>query len=76
MLRQSLVKNYIGMDTLQVSAEEATFINRFSPYISGNNISEFLSCFDEAYYRIERNAFAKLLFTQLCFQSMRYIHQA
>ena len=76
MLRQSLVKNYIGMDTLQVSAEEAAFINKFSPYISGNNISEFLSCFDEAYYRIERNAFAKLLFTQLCFQSMRYIHQA
>ncbi len=76
MLRQSLVKNYIGMDTLQVSTEEAAFIDKFSPYISGNNISEFLSCFDEAYYRIERNAFAKLLFTQLCFQSMRYIHQA
>jgi DNA polymerase-3 subunit delta' len=76
MLRQSLVKNYIGMNTLQVSTEEAAFIDKFSPYISGNNISEFLSCFDEAYYRIERNAFAKLLFTQLCFQSMRYIHQA
>ena len=76
MLRQSLVKNYIGMNTLQVSTEEAAFIDKFSPYISGNNISEFLSCFDEAYYRIERNAFAKLLFTQLCFQSMRFIHQA
>ena len=76
MLRQSLVKNYIGMNTLQVSVEEAAFIDKFSPYISGNNIREFLSCFDEAYYRIERNAFAKLLFTQLCFQSMRYIHQA
>ena len=76
MLRQSLVNNYIGMDSLPVSDEEASFINKFSPYISGNNISDFLKTFDEAYYHIERNAFAKLLFTQICFQTMRYIHQA
>jgi DNA polymerase III subunit delta' len=76
MLRQSLANNYIGMASLPVSDEEASFINKFSPYISGNNISDFLKTFDEAYYHIERNAFAKLLFTQICFQTMRYIHQA
>ncbi len=76
MLRQSLVNNYIGISNLPVSEEEATFIGKFSPYISGNNISKFLTTFDEAYYHIERNAFGKLLFTQMCFQTMRYIHQA
>jgi DNA polymerase III subunit delta' len=76
MLRQSLVNNYIGISSLPVSDEEASFIEKFSPYISGNNISDFLSTFDQAYYHIERNAFGKLLFTQMCFQTMRYIHQA
>jgi DNA polymerase-3 subunit delta' len=76
MLRQSLVNNYIGIASLPVSEEEASFIEKFSPYISGNNISDFLSTFDQAYYHIERNAFGKLLFTQMCFQTMRFIHQA
>ena len=75
MLRQCIVKNYMGNDLVQVSNEEADFISKFSPFISGNNIREFMKAFDEAFYQLERNANAKILFTLLCFQSMRYLHK-
>ncbi|MFN5292496.1 MAG: DNA polymerase III subunit delta' [Flavobacteriia bacterium] len=76
MMRQSLLTNYMGDVLTKVSDEEAAFLEKFAPFISGNNIREFISTFDAAYYQIDRNANARILFTQLCFQTMRYIHQA
>lgn len=76
MLRQSLLTNYMGDILTKVSKEEAAFLDKFAPFISGNNIREFIETIDDAYYHVDRNANAKILFTQLCFQTMRYIHQA
>ncbi|MEY3967156.1 MAG: hypothetical protein RL137_56 [Bacteroidota bacterium] len=76
MMRQSLLTNYMGDVLTKVSDEEAAFLEKFAPFISGNNIREFISTFNAAYYQIDRNANARILFTQLCFQTMRYIHQA
>ncbi len=76
MLRQSILTNYMGDVLTKVSDEEAAFLEKFAPFISGNNIREFMSTLDAAYYQIDRNANARILFTQLCFQTMRYIHQA
>ncbi|MEY4792174.1 MAG: polymerase subunit delta [Bacteroidota bacterium] len=76
MLRQSLLTNYMGDMLTKVSKEEAAFLDKFAPFISGNNIREFMDTFDDAYYHLDRNANARILFTQLCFQTMRYIHQA
>jgi len=76
MFRQSIMNNYIGEHMLRVSSEEEKFLKNFAPFISGNNIREFMETFDDAYYHIDRNANSKILFTQLCFQTMRYIHQA
>lgn len=76
MLRQSMLTNYMGDVLTKVSDEEAVFLEKFAPFISGNNIREFSSTFDAAYFQIDRNANARILFTQLCFQTMRLIHQA
>lgn len=76
MFRQSLMNNYVGEHMLRVSSEEEKFLRNFAPFISGNNIREFMETFDNAYFHIDRNANSKILFTQLCFQTMRYIHQA
>jgi DNA polymerase-3 subunit delta' len=76
MMRQSMLTNYMGDLLTKVSSEEAAFLEKFAPFISGNNIREFMSTFDDAYFQIDRNANARILFTQLCFQTMRYIHQA
>ncbi len=76
MFRQSILANYIGPEMMRVSEEEENFLKNFAPFISGNNIREFQETFDNAHYHIDRNANSKILFTQLCFQTMRYIHAA
>ena len=76
MFRQSIMANYIGHEMMRVSDEEEKFLKNFAPFISGNNIREFQESFDDAHYHIDRNANTKILFTQLCFQTMRYIHVA
>ena len=76
MLRQCILKNYAGTDHIKVSGDELSFLDKFSPFVNGNNIREFMKSIDEAYYQLERNANAKILFTLLCFQSMRMLHKS
>lgn len=76
MFRQSMLRNYTDDTLTNVSDEEAAFLEKFAQFISGNNILDFMKTFDDAHYHIERNANPKILFTQLCFQVMRYIHHA
>jgi DNA polymerase-3 subunit delta' len=76
MFRQSLLKNYLNNQLVNVSDEEDDFLKNFSRFITGNNINDFSSTFNDAHYHIDRNANGKLLFTNLCFKVMRYIHAA
>ena len=75
MFRQSLLKNYSGEILIRVSEEEDSFLQKFAQFITGKNIQGFTDSFSEAHYHLERNANAKILFTSLCFQVMRYIHK-
>lgn len=76
MFRQSMLKNYTEDVLTRVSEEESTFLDRFSRFITGNNIHDFMTTFNDAHYHLERNANSKILFMNLCFQVMRYIHKA
>jgi DNA polymerase-3 subunit delta' len=76
MFRQSLMKNYTDDQLTRVSKEENDFLNKFAPFITGNNIQDFTAAFNKAHYHIDRNANSRLLFTVLCFNVMRYIHKA
>lgn len=76
MFRQSILKNYTEDQLTRVSGEEEKFLVNFSRFITGNNIQDFSNSFNDAVYHIDRNANPKILFTQLCFQVMRYIHNA
>ncbi len=76
MFRQSILKNYVGDQLVNASNEEREFLKNFSRFISGKNIAEFMSSFNDSHYAIERNANAQILFTNLCFKVMRYIHYA
>ncbi len=76
MFRQSMLRNYMDDTLTNVSNEEGAFLVKFSQFISGNNILDFMKTFDDAHYHIDRNANPKILFTHLCFQVMRYIHHA
>ena len=76
MLRQCIIKNYGDTEQVKVSDSELSFLNKFSPFINGKNIREFMKSIDEAYYQLDRNANPRILFTLLCFQSMRLLHKA
>ncbi len=76
MLRQSLMKNYTDEDLMRASDEEIAFLQNFARFITGNNIIDFSTLFNQSYYHIERNANAKILFTNITFEIMRYIHKA
>lgn len=76
MVRQSILKNYTQEMLTRTSPEEAEFLKNFSRFITNNNVMDFMETFNDAHYHLERNAHAKLLFTQVCFQVMRFIHRA
>lgn len=76
MIRQSMMKNYTEEQLLRASQEEIDFLKKFARFITGNNVMNFTKLFDEAHYYVERNAHAKLLFTNITFEVMRYIHRA
>ncbi len=76
MFRFSILTNYLGIEFVNASEAEIKFLKNFAPFISGNNIREFIKTFNDGFYHLERNAQSKILFTQLCFQTMRYIHVA
>lgn len=76
MFRQSLLKNYTEEVLLRVSKEEADFLKNFARFITGNNIISFNETFNNAHYYLERNGNPKLIFTNVCFNVMRYIHVA
>lgn len=76
MFRQSMLRNYTEDQLTQVSEEEDKFLLNFSRFITGNNVYDFMKTFNDAHYHIDRNANGKLLFTNLCFQVMRFIHAA
>lgn len=76
MFRQSMLRNYTEDHLTRVSEEEDQFLDKFAQFISGNNVFDFMKTFNEAHYHIERNANSKILFTNLCFNVMRYIHGA
>ena len=76
MFRQSLLRNYTGDVITRVSEDEDTFLLNFAQFITGNNIFSLTESFSDSHYYIERNANSKILFTNLCFKVMRYIHEA
>jgi len=76
MFRQSLLRNYTGDQLTRITKEEEEFLSKFARFITGNNIHDFLQKFSSAHYHLERHANSELLFTDLCFDVMRYIHAA
>lgn len=76
MVRQSLIQNYTEGALSKTSSEEAQFLSKFSKFITGNNVMQFNKLFNDAHYNIERNAYGRLIFTNITFEVMRYIHRA
>ncbi len=75
MVRQSMMKNFTEGKLLRASEEEIAFLQNFARFITGNNVLAFNQLFTDAHYHVDRNAHAKMLFTNITFEVMRYIHK-
>ncbi len=73
MFRESLIYNYLGAEKVNVKNEERTFLNKFARFINNQNITPLMNEFDQSIYHIDRNANAKLLFSDLVIKLTKLI---
>jgi DNA polymerase-3 subunit delta' len=68
IMRESLVLNYADASLIKLGADEQDFVKKFSPFIHASNMERFIEELNMAYYHMERNANAKILFMDLAFK--------
>jgi DNA polymerase-3 subunit delta' len=65
LFRESIILNYMKGELVNLRNDERSFLDKFAKFINNQNISDLLQEFDSAFYHLERNANAKILFTDL-----------
>jgi DNA polymerase-3 subunit delta' len=68
IIRESVIINYGDASLTKLGADEQEFVKKFAPFIHTNNIERFTEELNKAYYHMERNANAKILFMDLAFK--------
>ncbi|MUP45130.1 DNA polymerase III subunit delta' [Gramella sp. BOM4] len=73
--RQSLMMNYKAKDLVYLEPSTENFkIEKFAPFVHGNNIMEITEAIETAIYHIERNGNAKIILTDLSIKLTRFLH--
>ena len=67
-IRQNLVLNYAGADFVRLNYSEKSFSDKFAPFINDLNAEELMEEITEAYHDVSRNAYTKLVLTDLSFK--------
>jgi DNA polymerase-3 subunit delta' len=62
MMREALIASNNELKLSRLMGEELEFIKRFSQFLTLESIEQISDVLNEAYYHIERNAHAKILF--------------
>jgi len=76
MFRQALMSNYRATALVYYLPEDSSFkLENFAPFVNGNNIIDIFDKLNEARYHIERNANARIIFSDLSIQLTRLIHK-
>jgi DNA polymerase III subunit delta' len=68
IIRESIILNSNTNALVQLNDSEKEFVTKFSPFIHKNNVEAFTEELNKAYYHMERNASAKILFMDLAFK--------
>ncbi len=77
VFRQALLKNYQADQLLFFEPKTEGFsLKKFSPFVHQNNIFEINTALEDAFYHIERNGNAKIIFTDLSIKLTRLIHKS
>ena len=75
LFRQCVLGHY-QVDTKGLSAQEKSFLKKFSPFINNNNIEELNEVLNEAYYHMERNANSKILLLDVSLKLFKLLKNA
>jgi DNA polymerase-3 subunit delta' len=74
--RQALLINYESPNLVYLEPTVENFkIEKFAPFVNGNNINEIFQELSDAIYHIERNGNPKIIFTDLSMKLTRLIHK-
>ena len=74
--RQALLHNYKADDLLYMEVKDSGFkMEKFAPFIDGNNIQGITKELEDAIYHIERNGNARLILTDLSIKLTRLLHK-
>lgn len=76
VFRQALLLNYQAQELVFMDFETEDFkLEKFAPFVHGNNIIGICDELQDAIYHIERNANAKIVLTDLSIKLTRLLHQ-
>lgn len=73
--RQALLLNYKANDLVFMEPKTGFKIEKFAPFIHGNNIMEISNELQDAIYHIERNGNSKIILTDLSIKLTRLLHK-
>ena len=74
--RQALLLNYNAKDLVYMETKSETFqLDKFAPFIHGDNILEISDALQDAIYHIERNGNSKIILTDLSIKLTRLLHK-
>jgi DNA polymerase-3 subunit delta' len=68
LTRQTLMLNLNLPELVKLSQTDKELLKKFAQFVNAGNCDDLLTAFDKAYYALERNANAKMLFLNLSFR--------
>ncbi|HLV38809.1 DNA polymerase III subunit delta' [Xanthomarina sp.] len=76
LFRQALLLNYQANDLVYIETKTKGFeLQKFAPFVHGNNILEITQELQDAIYHIERNGNSKIILTDLSIKLTRLLHK-
>lgn len=76
LIRQCAMLNYGVDDLLTIKGEERVFMQKFAPFVNHENLEDYIALFNEARNHIDRNANARILFTDLSYRLLMILKSA
>ncbi|MDD2634789.1 MAG: DNA polymerase III subunit delta [Bacteroidales bacterium] len=75
LLRENFVYNANLESVLYMTKSEMDFSKKFARFVNKSNVNDLVKIVEEAYYHIERNVNAKIVFTDTAFKIMKIIRK-
>ena len=74
VIRDAFLLNYNLKQITSFQSQTDFDITKFAPFVHNLNVKKMVLLFEETHHYLERNASARMVFTDLCLQLTRLIH--